>query len=174
MRYGCLAEIYPCGINTVWIMLYREERVELARLDFCLQCHVTCCTGLPYLLLMLEHFVYTGELVLYLSTHHFFSYLEFYGAQTVFVCIMLVLLFHAKNGIGISFPTAAEIQLVVYACNMMITADGQSHSIVFAVTCIRETYLTEYCRVKGSGSTQPIDAQCIVAAILLCPFPVGY
>ena len=96
------------------------------------------------------------------------------GAQAVLVMVVCGYTVGAECCIAVAFPTAAQINGVIYAAYAVSTADGDTYGIVFAITHIRESYLAYYGSVEGTWSTQAIDAQRIVHAILGSPLTMVY
>ena len=99
------------------------------------------------------------------------SYLD--RAQAVLIEIVAVNLVEGKGGIGVAFPTAAEIEFVEDSAYAVAAREGQAQGVVLAVGSIGKTYLAEDIGAEGTRRAEPIDAQGIVAAIVGGPFLVG-
>ena len=92
------------------------------------------------------------------------------AAQVIFVCIVFVNLVLTEGSIAVSFPASAEIDFVVDTADTIPSAYHQAKGIVFSVTCVRYLQLLQYWCKESAWSTQTIDAQSIVAAVVFCPF----
>ena len=83
--------------------------------------------------------------------------------------IVGIYLVNAQYGITISTPTTAKIKFIIDSSDTETTTESQSHSIVFAITCVRELMLTNQRSEESTWCTESVDTQGIVATIILCP-----
>ena len=84
--------------------------------------------------------------------------------------IVSIYLINAQYGITVSTPTTAKIKFIIDSSYTETTAESQAHSIVFAITCVRELMLTNQRSEESTWCTESIDTQGIIATIILCPF----
>ena len=114
---------------------------------------------------LLGHFV-LPELVELLSGF------DFEGAQVVLVGVVLVDFVLAECCVAVAFPTAAEIYLVVDASDAVAAAYHQAQRIVLAVAGVGNLQLSQDGCEEGSGCSEAVDAQGIVASVHQGPFAV--
>ena len=98
---------------------------------------------------------------------------ELDGAELVLIGVVGVLTDEAESGIGVSFPTAAEIELIVDAGDAPTTGDAQTEGIVFAVAGVGEADLAEDVGAEGTGRSKTVDAEGVVTAVVGGPLGVG-
>ena len=106
-------------------------------------------------------------------TEHLTTRPKFNGSQAVLIGVVLVHAVNTQRGIAVAFPTTAEIQFVINATYAEAAGDGQPQRIIFTVTGIGNTNVAQQFRTESARCPQSIDAQSIVATVLVCPFVVG-
>lgn len=99
--------------------------------------------------------------------------LQFPSTNTVFVGIMSVHFHDIERGIRIVFPAAAEVKDIIDAPDTPGAGDSQSQSIIFSIACIRKVDPPEHRCIKGTGSSQTVDAERIVTSVFKRPTPDG-
>ena len=90
----------------------------------------------------------------------------------ILVRVIAIRNFEGKSAVGVAFPSAAEIDGVVYSSNLVVAADAKADRIVLAVTYIGKTDAPQNRSVEGAGRTKSIDAKCVVPAVFARPFTV--
>ena len=98
--------------------------------------------------------------------------LQFPSTNTVFVGIMSVHFHDIERGIRIVFPAAAEVKDIIDAPDTPGAGDTQSQSIIFSIACIRKVDPPEHRCIKGTGSSQTVDAERIVTSVFKRPLPM--
>ncbi len=98
------------------------------------------------------------------------SYLH--GAQPVLVQVVLVHALHAQRSVAVALPPAAQVQLVKDAPYAVAAAEGQPHGVVLAVAGVGQLQLAQQGGEEGARSTQTVDAQRVVRAVLVGPLGV--
>ena len=105
---------------------------------------------------------------------HLLTCQQLHGAQAVFIQVVGVDLVYGQRCVAVAAPTAAQIQFGEYSAYLIAPAEGQSGSIVLAVACVREAYLPEQRREERARRSQSVDAQGVVASVVVGPFCMTY
>ena len=100
--------------------------------------------------------------------------LNFEGAQTILIQIVGIHLLHGKGRIAVSSPAAAEVEFVIDTSDAIMAGESQAEGIVLAITGVGELQLSQDRSEECTGSSKSVDAQSVVGAILVCPFPMVY
>ena len=105
-----------------------------------------------------------------LALQHLLACLQFHGTQAVFVEIVGVHPVYAEGCVTVASPAAAEIQLVIDSADAVTAGECQSEGIILAIACIGKLYLAHQRGEEGAGRPESVDAQGIVATVVLGPF----
>ena len=100
--------------------------------------------------------------------------LQFPGTDAVLVQVPPVGQLAAGSRIAVALPASAQVERFVHTSYPVFTTDAQTHGIVLAVAGVGQVQPTQQRCVEGTRSTQPVDAQGVVASVFLRPFPVVY
>ena len=167
----------PCGDDACRIELHDDVvafAVELALLHIVKVAEVLPCQ-VPLLHLSVEEAV---ERTVVAEVHHSLLYLlsgrELYCPDSVFIQVVGIHLLYAQSGIAVSAPSAAEIQFGENPANPVAAAEGERHGIVFAIACVWELQLPEQRCEESAWRSQSVDAQGIVASVVVGPFRMVY
>ena len=101
---------------------------------------------------------------------HLDTCLEFPGADVIFVEIVVVHRYEIAVCIGVVVPAAAVIYYIIDAANLIFAAYAQAYCIVLTIFGCGEVDGAEHGCVESARSTESIDAEGVVAAVLRCPF----
>ena len=132
------------------------------------------CLGPLFQLLLEEILNFIGIYLVLPEQIELLASLDFESAKVVLVGIVLVDFVLTECSVAIALPTAAEIDLVVDAAYAIAATNHQAQSIVLAIAGIGDLQLSQDRREESPRSTQAVDAQSIVAAILERPFAMVY
>src|SRR5262245_2531396 len=98
--------------------------------------------------------------------------LNLHGSQPILVRIVSIGRLDRQRTICVTLPTASEVDRIENAPDFIIPADSQGHTIVLAIAHIRKPDAAQHRCVKGAGSSEAVNAKCVIAAVLSCPFAV--
>ena len=104
-----------------------------------------------------------------LTSYELLACRHFKRAQTVFVQIVGIHLFHAQGGIAVAIPTAAEVEFVVDSAYTVLATECKSEGIILAITCVGELYLPYKRREECTRRTKSVYAQGVVRTVLVSP-----
>ena len=106
------------------------------------------------------------------AAHHLAPGTQFQCAQAVFIEIVLILFLNGKGCVGVAFPTAAQVEHIVDAADAPLARNAQTQGIVLAVTGIGKAQAAEQRGEECPGRAKPVNAQGIVASVVVGPLAV--
>ena len=98
---------------------------------------------------------------------------QFSGANVVFKRIVCIDLLDAEYGIGIPFPSAAQVNGGIDSSDGVTARNRQTDGIIFSVTDIGESYFSEKRRVECARRPETVYAKSVVVPVLIRPFSMG-
>ena len=96
---------------------------------------------------------------------HLLAGADFRGAQLILVEVIAVDGLRGEGRVTVALPASAQVQLVIDTCDAETSAQHQTQGIVLPVARVGNLYLAQQGRVESPGSSQSVDAQCVVAPV---------
>src|SRR5216683_6008502 len=121
----------------------------------------------PCLHLPLKQFFYFVNHLLRESFSH--SNLNLDSSKPVLVQIVSIRNFEWQRAVAITFPSAAKINGVVDAADLIITADAQRYGVILSIADIRKSDTAQNRCIECARRAKTIDAERIVSPVLAAP-----